>query len=111
MDGTLGSNGTGRKEEEKGLYLQDLGSDPSKLEKYFGKRSGPMRFVLEFKFRRFTRNFLLAFRILVKYWHKMEHLYLEFTLIFGVDFSNGTAANGPDERSSSQSPTNTRLTE
>jgi hypothetical protein len=39
----LGGNGSGRKEEEKGLYLQDLGSDPSKLEKYFGKRSGPMR--------------------------------------------------------------------
>nr|CAD2199773.1 unnamed protein product [Meloidogyne enterolobii] len=37
----------GKKEEEKqqegkGLYLQDLGNDPAKLEKYFGTRSGAM---------------------------------------------------------------------
>ncbi|KAL7070112.1 hypothetical protein ACQ4LE_010175 [Meloidogyne hapla] len=35
-----------KKEEEKqqgkGLYLQDLGNDPAKLEKYFGTRSGAM---------------------------------------------------------------------
>ena len=44
IDGTA-KNGKTKKEEEKGLYLQDLGSDPSKLEKYFGKRSGAMRLV------------------------------------------------------------------
>lgn len=45
----------GKKEEEKqqegkGLYLQDLGNDPAKLEKYFGTRSGAMRFLLKFFF-------------------------------------------------------------
>ncbi|CAK5102402.1 unnamed protein product [Meloidogyne enterolobii] len=31
-----------KQQEGKGLYLQDLGNDPAKLEKYFGTRSGAM---------------------------------------------------------------------
>ncbi|CAK5100353.1 unnamed protein product [Meloidogyne enterolobii] len=34
-----------KQQEGKGLYLQDLGNDPAKLEKYFGTRSGAMRFL------------------------------------------------------------------